>query len=138
LVEDANDLDYLIEAVRSHRNNANDISYMLQQVKKAQKKSEQRVTTKHDANDRTDSSEEAIPAEKTSVITGGARKLSPALARAALETRLKRSDVQLRKILDGLTEELQFMDLDCKAIVRERMQTWVTLVQQLWNLAREE
>lgn len=138
-VEDVNDLDYLIEEVRSHRYNANDISYMLQQVKKAQKKSEQRVTTKHDANERTDSSEKALPAEKeTSVTAGAARKLSPALARAALETRLRRNDVQLQKILDGLTEELPFMDPDRKGIVRERTQTWVTRVQQVWDLAREE
>ena len=63
---------------------------------------------------------------------------SPVVALAALETKLKRDGVTLRKIVDPLAEEIPFMTPDQRRAVKTQMQTWLVLLQQIVEQTRED
>ncbi len=166
-VENPDDLDFLIEEVRSHRYTANDISRMLRQVRKAQTRpaiatglSENEGSTGFQGQETekkafiiapTDHTEElkrpispaaerAFPVEERRETaetkslakeTKETRKVSPALALAALETRLKREDSKLQQIVRKIAEDVPFMDPDEKGLVKNQTQTWLVLIQQI-------
>lgn len=140
-VDNPADQDFLIEEVRSHRFTANDVSRMLQQVRKVQPKTGKRPSVYTDSANATGqtTAETSAPSTSPPAAGGGkAKNISPALALAALETRLRRDDVQMRKVLSALADEVPYMDAERRAVVRERAQSWITLAQQLWEQAREE
>jgi ParB family chromosome partitioning protein len=137
-VENVADLEYLIGEVRSHRFTANDVTRMLQQVRKAQKDPTARRNARRNAAAVSGQNGQAASEGDGPSPATATKNISPALALAALETRLRKDDVQVRKIFGTLTEEVPLMDTDRKAAARNHAQTWVTLAQQLWELTRED
>lgn len=63
---------------------------------------------------------------------------SPALALAQLEMRLRKDDTQLRKIIGAIAEEVPYMTSDQKTAVKNQTQTWLALIQQIQEQARED
>lgn len=121
-IENEEDRAYLIDEVRAHRFTANDISRILQQMKKAQVKTKASPPVSE-----AEAAQESKP-----------RQISPALAKAALEQRLRREHGRIQKSLSSLVEEGRTMDTERKAVLRGYAQQWFVLAQQLFDLTRED
>jgi ParB/RepB/Spo0J family partition protein len=136
-VENPDDRLYLADEVRAGNLTSNGLTKILQQSKRTQK---DQVSESPSAYADTEGTHSSASTNGASAIPQSTKRraASPAIALAALEQKLSRDAMVIRKIIDRLTKDATEITSEEKAIVYTNVSQWHDWMQQILNLTKEE